>query len=97
LVVQRRYVDNRYTRGRQTYLMNVQDGSVQPLVVDDRYSNGVIYWDPTGAQLLLQRFPELTANNQPNDAGKPEIWTYDLATKALVKVATDAFFPRWVP
>jgi WD40 repeat protein len=97
LVIERRYGDSRNTRGRQTYLLNPDDGTVEPLIVDPRYNNGIFFWDPTGAQLLVQRFPELTADNELNNKGTPEIWTYDMATKALTQVAADAFFPRWVP
>jgi Tol biopolymer transport system component len=97
LAIARRYMDNRYTRGRQIYLMNPVDGTIEPLVVDDRYSNGFFSWDPNGRQLVIQRFPELDESGQPNSSGQAEIWTYDLDTGALVQVAVNGFFPRWVP
>ncbi len=34
---------------------------------------------------------------QPNNLGRPEIWTLDVATKAMTKVATNGYLPRWVP
>lgn len=100
LVIARRYLDHRFTRGRQLYLFDLDDGSVEPLVVDPLYANGIFSFDPTGTQLVIQRFPELTASGtrgEVNTSGTPEIWTYDLNTQELTQVAQDSFFPRWVP
>jgi Tol biopolymer transport system component len=97
LAVARRYQDERYTRGYQIYLMNPDDQSVEALTDDPAYANGFFFWDPTGDQLVVQRFPELDENGQPNVAGRPEVWTMDVATREFVKVATNAFHPRWVP
>ncbi len=97
LVIARRYSDERYTRGRQLYLMNPDDGSVEALVYDPRYANGVFSFDPTGTQLVIQRFPELTEAGELNSAGRPEVWVLDIAARRLTLLAQDAFYPRWVP
>ena len=97
LVVGRRYLDERMTRGRQVYEVNPVDSKAEPLVVDPDYQNGIFYLDPTGTQLVIQRFPDAVAMNDPNNQGLPQIWTYDMQTKALVKVVDNAYFPRWVP
>jgi Tol biopolymer transport system component len=97
LALARRYMDDRYTRGRQIYLLDTETGDVTPLVVDGRYFNGFFFWDPSGDQLVMQRFPELTEAGESNPAGRPEIWTYQLETGTLTQVATNAMFPRWVP
>lgn len=97
LVIARRYTDDRFTPGRQLFLMNPADGSAEPLVVDERYANGFFSFDPTGQQIAIQRFPQLMPDGQLNNTGTPEIWTYNLSTGALTQVAVDAFYPRWVP
>jgi hypothetical protein len=97
VAISRRYVDDRYTRTRQIYLLNVDDLSVETLIFEERYANGVFVWDPNGEALVLQRFPELDENGQPNPSARPEIWTYDLASETLTQVATNAYLPRWVP
>lgn len=97
LALARRYLDERYTRTRQLYLLDTSTGQVTPLIEDPRYFNGFFSWDPQGRQLVIQRFPELTEDGQINNAGRPEVWTYDLTTGALTRVATNAYFPRWVP
>jgi Tol biopolymer transport system component len=97
LAISRQYTDDRYTRGHQVYLLTPSDGTLQPLVVDFRYNTHFFEWHPDGKQLLMQRFPEVDDNGQLRNDGRPEIWTYDLDTGLLIKVATDAFQPRWVP
>lgn len=97
LVIARRYIDDRFTRGRQIYLMDMETREVTPLVVDERYANGFFSWSPTGRQLLIQRFPELDASGQPSSDASVEIWVYDLDSRLLVQVAANAFHPRWAP
>lgn len=97
LAIGRRYWDERYTRGLQMYLMDASTGEAEPLVVDETYAHGFFFWDPTGTQLVMQRFPQLTETGEVYTGGRPEIWTYDMATDELVKVAENGFFPRWVP
>jgi Tol biopolymer transport system component len=97
LIVGRRYLDERMTRGRQIYEVNPVDSKAEPLIVDPDYQNGIFALDPTGTQIVLQRFPDPVAMNDMNNQGLPEIWTYDMQTKALVKVSDNAFVPRWVP
>jgi Tol biopolymer transport system component len=71
----------------QLYLLNLEDNSMRQLTDDPQYANGYFSWDPTGQQLLIQRFPGTT----------PEVWTYDFATQALTRIAANSFFPRWIP
>lgn len=97
IVFSRLYLDDRYTRGKQLYRMNMTDNSLETLLYDPQYQNGFFSLDPTGTQLVIQRFPDPVAMNDPNNLGLPGIWTLDLATKALVQVADDAWYGRWVP
>lgn len=96
LAVARR--DDRVTRGFQIYLLDPETGEVIRQLTDDpRYANQLFWWDPTGTQIVIQRFPELDENMQPNNLGLPEIWTLDVETGEMVKVAENGFLPRWVP
>lgn len=95
-VIGRRYTDNRYTPGYQLYIMDVESKRVAPLVVDRRYSHGFFSWDKTGDYLTMQRFPLENADGSPAIDASPEIWVLELATGQLKRMATDAFFPRWV-
>lgn len=97
LAVGRRYWDERYTRGLQIYLMNAETGEADPLIIDERYAHGFFEWDSNGRQLVMQRFPQLTEQGEVNTGGRPEIWTYDMETDTLTRVAENGFFPKWVP
>jgi Tol biopolymer transport system component len=96
LVVGRRYLDDRYTPGRQLYLLSPETGDVKPLVVDANYYHGFYTWDPTGQMLVLQRFqvPDPTV---PDATLRTEVWVYDTATEALTQVGTNVFLPGWIP
>ena len=91
LAITRRYLDERFTPGRQIYLLDPATLEVEPLVVDAAYNHAVLRWDQTGSRLVFQRLPL----GQPEV--QPEIWITDLAIGALTQVAAGAFSPRWVP
>ncbi len=84
-------------RSRSLFRMNPDDGSVVELLQDPRYQNGFFSMDPTGTQLVIQRFPDPVAMNDPTNLGIPEVWTLDMTTGQLTQVALDAMLPRWVP
>ncbi|NDJ62445.1 MAG: hypothetical protein GYB67_15055 [Chloroflexi bacterium] len=98
LAVARRYHDATGTRGYQIVLVDPSEGGeTQTVTSDPRYANNFFWWDPTGTQLVIQRFPELDENMQPNRLGRPEIWTVDVTTGEGTQVAVNGFLPRWVP
>jgi hypothetical protein len=66
-------------------------------VEDSLYNNGFVSFDPTGDKLVIQRFQQFAEDGTPNRGGRPEVWTYSLATGELTQIAANAMFPRWVP
>lgn len=91
IVLERRYTDDRYTRGYQLYMLDVASREVTPLLVDDRYTHGFFAFNAAGDWLVLQRFP---LGGQADTS--PEIWAYHLPSQRLQLVATNAFHPRWL-
>jgi Tol biopolymer transport system component len=91
LLVARRYLDERYTPGKQIYRVDVATGNAEPLVVDEAYNHSAMQWDTAGQRIVFQRFP-LSAGGV-----RPEIWVYDVAANELAQVAGNAFLPQWVP
>ena len=91
LVVTRRYLDDRYTAGKQIYLLTLETGEAQPLVVDAAYYHAAVSWDPSGERIIFQRYPL----RQPG--ARPSVWTYDLGTGELRQVADNAMMPQWIP
>jgi Tol biopolymer transport system component len=84
-------------RGFQIVLVNPDDGTSTPVTDDPRYSNQLFYWNPNGTALVVQRFPEFTAEGAPNNLGRPEIWTIDAETGEGTFIASNGYLPRWVP
>lgn len=93
LAISRRYLrGERATAGPQIFLLDVRDGSLDPLIFDADYSHGIFSWSPDGRYLVLQRSLIANANT-----ATPEIWVYDMDTRRLTQIAENAFSPRWVP
>ncbi len=90
LALARRYLDERYTAGKQIYLLDVATGAVTPLIVDAAYTHAAPQWDSSGRWIVYQRF----ALNAPN--AQPEVWIYDTQTGQARLLAENAFFPAWV-
>jgi Tol biopolymer transport system component len=97
VMVRRRYLDERYTRGHQLALIDMATGQVRDLAQDDRFSNGFFSWDATGSQLVVQRLSLVNDEGQPDNLARPQIWTLDLASGEFTFVVNNAFYPRWVP
>lgn len=93
VTIVRRYTDERWTRGYQLYDVSMADQTITPLVVDAGYSHGFFSYDASGTALVMQRFP---FDAESATGSNPQIWTYNLATKALEMIADNAFSPRWV-
>ncbi len=91
LLVARRYLDERYTPGQQIYLLDVETGEAEPLVVDARYNHAAVSWDPSGERILFQRFALQEAD------ARPEIWMLDLTTNEVRRIVENAFLPAWAP
>jgi len=89
--VARRYLDERYTPGQQIYLLDVETGEAEPLVVDARYNHAAVSWDPSGERILFQRFALQEAD------ARPEIWMLDLTTNEVRRIVENACLPAWAP
>ena len=91
LVIARRYLDGRFTAGKQIYLLDPDTGQAEPLVVDPAYNHSAMHWDASGRRIVFQRFlldaPE----------AQPEIWTVDVETREIAQIAENAYLPAWVP
>lgn len=84
-------------RNTQIDLLDVRDFSITPLIEDERYNHSFFRWSPDGNLLLMQRFQRYDSSGQPLTDSTTEIWTYNLETRELTRIAENAFFPRWLP
>lgn len=90
LVINRRYNDERYTKGFQIYMLDPDTQQIDPLSVDPNYSHGYMEWNTSGDKLLFQRLPLNRGN------ARPEVWVRDMTTGELIIVSDNAFLPRFV-
>ena len=97
IAIGRIYRDERFTRGAQVYLVDMETNNIAPLIVDPRYANGFFRWDTSGQRLALQRFQQLDDEGQIYTDGTTEVWTYDMESRRLIQIDTDARNPIWVP
>ncbi len=91
LVVARRYLDERYTAGKQLYTLDVATGEATPLLVDAAYTHAAPQWDASGRFVLYQRFALAETDAQP------EVWVLDTHTGEARMLAQNAFLPAWLP
>lgn len=91
LVVARRYLDDRYTAGKQLYTVDAATGDAAPLLVDAAYTHAAPQWDTAGRYVLYQRFALAEVGAQP------EVWVLDTGTGQARMLAQNAFFPAWLP
>lgn len=96
VTIERRYTDERYTRGYQLYQVDIQTGDMLPLLVDERYSHHYFAWNPAGDHLLVQRIPLLDEDGEVNRGARPEVWVLNYETGELTRISELAYFPRWV-
>jgi Tol biopolymer transport system component len=94
LTIARRYVEEEQTLGRQLYALARGGSTFEPILVDPSYDHAFFLWEPRGSRLLLERSLIRSSGSQDS---RSQIWTFDPTTGALVQVAANAFFPRWVP
>lgn len=89
VVVTRRYLDNRYTRGSQLYLIDMTTDTVTPLVVDAGYHHAAISWHPIEDWVLYQR-------NDLADTRRIELWLLDLSTMETRLIYDDGYMPKFL-
>ena len=97
VAIARQYIDERYTRGAQIYRVDMTDGSATPLIDDPEYSSTFVAWSPDGTKLAIQRFHPTGDSGNIYSEGTIEVWTYDMETGDLTKIAENARSPLWAP
>ncbi len=87
-----KYLDARWTRGSQIWLVDADGRSPRPLTSDPLYHHTSLAWSPSSQWLAFVRFNESTLSDPP------EIWL--LATEGAqqpIRLVINAHSPRWVP
>lgn len=92
LAFTRKYLDEqRWTPGRQLWLLNMESGEVRQLGEDANYQITALAWNPDSRRIAFVR-------TKQTDFGQPaELWLLDVATGQSQLIALDAYAPGWIP
>ena len=84
---------NRWTPGRQLWLMRPEGSQPRPLTQDPSYNHYDFAWSPLGDRLAYVRF------NKDLLIEPPEIWLVDLASDPPrpTRLVTGGYAPQWMP
>lgn len=96
VTIERRYMDERYTRGFQLYNVDISTQEVTPLLVDEDYSHHYFEWNRSGDSLVVQRIPLLNDDGTASNQASPQIWVLNSETGNLTLISEQAFHPRWI-
>ncbi|MBN2086341.1 MAG: PD40 domain-containing protein [Anaerolineales bacterium] len=91
LAFSRNFFDNRWTPGRQLWIMDLRTGSPRQITRSPEYSHSSIHWSPDGARLVYMMFHE-TAPGDP-----PEIWSIQADGSNPRRLVVGGFLPKWLP
>jgi Tol biopolymer transport system component len=92
LAFARKYLDvERWTPGRQLWLMRTGSQEARPLTNDPFYNHFDIAWSPEGDRLAYVRF------NQAVFTEPPEIWMIDPLTDQETRLVIGGYTPQWIP
>jgi Tol biopolymer transport system component len=75
----------------QLYRVEISTGKATPLTDDASYGQSNLSLNPTGEAIVFQRFP------LGKPGARPEIWTLQLTTGELRRIAVNGAMPAWLP
>jgi Tol biopolymer transport system component len=88
----RKYLDTeRWTPGRQLWLMQDDGSKAQPLSDEPNYNHYDFAWSPKGDQIAYLRFDQTTMNKPP------ELWLMDADGSEAIQLVIGGYNPRWIP
>lgn len=87
----RKYVDERWTPGRQLWIMRSDGSFAQPLTEAPDFNHSGFIWSPESNSILFTRF------NLTDPSAPPEIWLIDIENKSSQQLVQGGILPRWIP
>ncbi len=87
----RKYLDQRWTPGRQLWLMQSDGTQPQQLTDQPDFSHSSISWSPSSQQLAYMQRSQ-TDGNLP-----PQIWVSDLSGEQRRLLVAGGYLPQWLP
>ncbi len=86
----RKYLDQRWTPGRQLWLMQADGSQAHQLTSQPDFSHSALSWSPDSATLVYMQRSQVDANLAP------QIWIADIAGQQQMLVE-GGYLPQWLP
>ena len=88
----RKYLDaDRWTMGREVWLMDVSSGDVRRLTDDPTSNFSSISWSLDSQRLAFMR------SNLANPAAMPEVWVWNMTEGKATEFIEGGYLPQWTP
>ena len=87
----RKFLDDRWTPGRQVWIMKSDGSRPRPLTDDPDFSHAALVWNPDSARLAYMRLSQTDPNVMP------QIWMSDLDGSAQEFLVEGGYLPQWIP
>ena len=87
----RKYLDaDRWTMGREVWLMDVSSGDVRRLTDDPTANFSSISWSLDSQRLAFMR------SKLANPAARPEVWAWNMAEGEATEFIQGGYLPQWI-
>ena len=87
----RKYLDERWTPGRQLWIMRPDGSQAHSITDEPDFSHTALAWNPESTLLSYMRM------NQADPNQTPQIWVVDLEGNENRLAVEGGFLPQWIP
>lgn len=87
----RKYLDHRWTPGRQLWVMRLDGSQSRQLTFDADFNHAGLSWSPDSSRLVYVRV------NQTSPTAPPTIWMLALNQDQPLALVENALQPTWIP
>jgi len=87
----RKFLDDRWTPGRQVWIMRADGSQPRPITDDPDFSHASLAWNPDSSRLAYMRLSQADSNEMP------EIWMIDRDGEAHEFLVEGGYLPQWIP
>lgn len=87
----RKFLDERWTPGRQVWIMRADGSQPRPITDEPDFSHASLVWNPDSTRLAYMRL------NQADPNEMPEIWMIDREGDGHEFLVEGGYLPQWIP
>ncbi|MFQ5943813.1 MAG: hypothetical protein ACE5JF_09685 [Anaerolineales bacterium] len=87
----RKFLDERWTPGRQVWIMKADGSQPRPITDDPDFSHASLTWNPDSTRIAYMRLSQADPNEMP------EIWMTNLEGEPDEFLVEGGYLPQWIP